>query len=180
MNTSEITHCLLQDPYVRPEFEGVFSCDQLPKNKSIPSAIVANTDPIKSSGQHWIAMYLPANSHPMYFDSYGLPPQQKEFKKFLKTCDYNDIQIQNPFSSTCGQHAIFFLAMACRGHTMKNIQDVFNSKNLEENDLMVTDFVNTNYSVKTDVHDFDFISNQICKAMKDVKINGKHVCPIHM
>lgn len=180
MNTTEIHSCLAQDSRVGPEFLGVFPCDKLPIINALPSAIVANTDRSRQPGQHWIAMYFPVDSEPLYFDSYGLPPQQRVFKEYLGHHKHNNNQLQSPFSSTCGQYSVFFLAMVCRGISMKQIQETFDPKCLEENDVEVTKFVNSNYDLNTSVCDFDFLTKQICTAMKDVKINGKHVCPIHM
>jgi hypothetical protein len=130
MNTEEILNCLQQDPYARLSFEGVFPRDQLPKRKSLPMSIVANTDTRKGPGQHWVAMYFPNYGDPIYFDSYGLPPQNHEFADFIGFPQpYNTMQLQSPFSSTCGQHSIFFLAMTTRGYSLKQIQEAFDPKN---------------------------------------------------
>ena len=182
MNTTEILSCLKQDRRVAPYLAGVYSCDNLPTVRTLPSAIVANTDNSDGPGEHWIAIYLPIDGEPLYFDSYGLKPQQKEFVTYLRrsSYDYNDMQLQSPLSSACGQYAVFFTAMVCRGWTMNQIKQIFDRKNLQDNDAVVTEVVNDTYDMKTEVYDVDFLSKQVCKAMKDVKINGKHVCPIHM
>jgi hypothetical protein len=127
---------------------------------------VANTDTSNGPGEHWIAIYWPIEGEPLYFDSYGLIPQHKEFTRYLgKNYYYNGIQLQSPFSATCGQYAIFFTAMACRGCTMKQIQDTFDRRNLLENDNVVTQFINRNYNMNTPMFDVDFITEQICNAM---------------
>jgi hypothetical protein len=170
MNTSEISACMKQDHRVAPYFVGVYPRNKLPSLEKFPSALIANTDVNKGPGEHWVAMYFPTDGQPMYFDSYGLPPQKQEFSKYMGSqYDHNNMQLQSPFSSTCGQYAIFFVAMACRGCTMKQIQDLFDKKNLEDNDVLVTDFVNRNYDMKTRVFDVDFLTKQICTVMKDVK-----------
>ena len=171
---------MLQDVRVSPYFIGVFPRDKLPTLKTLPAAIVANTDTSKGPGEHWIAMYIPSAGEPMYFDSYGLPPQQKVFLNYIgKPYTSNNIQLQSMFSSACGQYAVFAVAMMCRGASMKKIQNAFDRKNPIENDASVTEWVNRNYNMKTNVYNEEYLMNQICKVMKDVKINGKHVCLIH-
>lgn len=169
MNTSEILSCLQQDRKVAPYIAGVYPRDKLPAAETLPSALVANTDVNKGPGQHWVAMYLPSDEEPVYFDSYGLPPQQKEFSNYLgETFTYNDVQLQSPLSSACGQYSIFFVAMICRGCSMKQIQKLFDTKNLIENDTVVTEFVNRNYNLKTTVYDTEFLTKQICNIMESV------------
>ena len=173
MNTSEILNILEQDPKIRPQLEGVFPRDGLPVVTRLPSAIIANTDVSKGSGEHWVAIYFPVEKTPMYFDSYGLAPRHEEFSNCLqgfgKGYDYNDIQLQNPFSSACGQYSIFFLAMACRGCSMKQIQNCFSEKNLVDNDLIVTEFVNRNYKVNTIAYDLGYIIQQVSRIMNENK-----------
>jgi hypothetical protein len=179
MNTEEILSCLQQDRFISPCLAGVYPRDKLPTTKTLPSAVIANTDVSAGLGEHWVAIYFPIEGEALYFDIYGLEPQQKEFISYIGSpYDHNDVQLQSPFSSACGQYAIFFTAMACRGCTMKQIQKGF-SKNLPENDAVVTEFVNRNYDMRTNAFNYEFLTKQVCYIMKDVKINGKHVCLIH-
>ena len=180
MNTSDILSCLLQDVHVSPYVIGVFPRDKLPTLKVLPAAIVANTDTSKGPGEHWIAMYIPSAGEPIYFDSFGLPPQLKVFLNYMGyPHTSNTMQLQGLFSSACGQYAVYALAMMCRGVSMKKIQDAFDRKNFAENDASVTDWVNRNYNMKTLVYNEKYLTKQICKVIKNVKINGKHVCFIH-
>ena len=187
MNANEIIKILKQDSNVAPFLLGVFSCDNLPTASTFPCALIANTDPRNKSGEHWIGIFVTRDRHIMYFDSYGFPPVQKEFINFLasianaESIASNTIQLQNPLSSACGQFAIFFLSMACRGCTMKEIQGFFEPNDLMgKNDRRVTDFVNENYNVETNAFDYDYVAEQICKSMKDVMVSGKYYCPKHL
>ena len=77
--------------------------DKLPTLKSLPAAIVANTDTSKGPGEHWIAMYMPLDGETMYFDSYGLPPQQKVFESYMgKSYTSNNIQLQSNLAVEVG------------------------------------------------------------------------------
>jgi hypothetical protein len=174
MNTNEILTCLKQDKKIAPDLLGVYPRDKLPRRTFFPCGLVANTDTSTGPGEHWVAMYFPSRESAIYFDSYGLPPKKKEF---LRRCQgkhvvqykFNDVQLQSPLSSTCGQYTVFFLYKMCRGYSLKQIQDSFVKMNLHENDAVVTEFINRNYNVKTSVYDDDFIVKQICNLMKDVK-----------
>ena len=59
-----------------PKFNGIFSRNSLPKRKD--RAYVINCDEFKSTGTHWIALYVNGNST-IYFSSFGVEPIPKEF-----------------------------------------------------------------------------------------------------
>ena len=67
MNTAEILSCLKQDHRVSPYLVGVYPKNKLPHVKSLPCAIVANTDTSNGPGEHWIAIYWPIEGEPLYF-----------------------------------------------------------------------------------------------------------------
>ena len=169
MNTLEIKSCLRQD--ASPYFVGVYPRDKLPTLKSLPAVVIANTDTSKGPGEHWITMYIPLDGEAMYFDSYGLPPQQKVFERYMgKSYTSNNIQLQSIYSSACGQYAVYSAVKMCRGWNMKQIQSEFDRRNLVENDTAVTDWVNKSFNMKTDTYDDEFLLKQICNVMKNVFI----------
>jgi hypothetical protein len=53
---------LKKHPHTRPVFKGVYARNRLPRLLSLPLALVGNTDPDHRMGQHWVAMYIDANS----------------------------------------------------------------------------------------------------------------------
>ena len=60
----------------------------------------------------------------MYFDSYGLPPFHNEFSSFLsKNYVYNDIQLQEPFTTVCGHYCIPFARYMFAGYSIEEIID---------------------------------------------------------
>jgi hypothetical protein len=62
MNTLEIDTLLKKHPHSRPVFKGVYARNRLPRILNVPSALVGNTDPGHRMGQHWVAIYIDANS----------------------------------------------------------------------------------------------------------------------
>ena len=72
---SIIQHCQNE-----PNFNRVYSRNNLPKIKD--RAYVINLDEYKSTGIHWIALYLNAENV-TYFGSFGVEHVPKEVKKFI-------------------------------------------------------------------------------------------------
>ncbi len=168
MNSIEIAKILKSDSMVSKCFLGVYASDQLPRRRvTAPCALVANTDPITKSGQHWVAFHVSNDRQGTYFDSYGKPPAVNIFEEFLdKNCHewtFNKKRIQGNFSSTCGQYSIYFLTHKCRGYSLPEIVSAFDG--YDDNDEAVVEFVNSRYDVNTDVLDVEFIVKQICKAL---------------
>ena len=64
-----------------PKFNGVYSRNNLPKIKDM--AYVINLDEFKSTGTHWIALYVPGNNF-IYFDRFGVEQISKEIKKSIE------------------------------------------------------------------------------------------------
>ena len=64
----------------KPKFNGVYSRNSLPKVKD--GAYVINLDEYKSTGAHWIALYV-NGSNVICFDSFGVEHIPKEIKIFL-------------------------------------------------------------------------------------------------
>ena len=61
-------------PHFRPVFKEVYARNRLPRLLNVPSALVGNTDPDHRMGQHWVAIYIDANSRGEYYDPTGRPP----------------------------------------------------------------------------------------------------------
>lgn len=146
-------------------FLGVFPSDKLPKAKT-PFTLVANTDPSDRPGTHWVAIHV-ANGKAEYFDSYGMGPSIPTIRRFLKQfkkCQYSKKQIQGFLSSVCGHYSVYYLWYRSQEISMKDILGRF-SDNLEENDELITQWLNDNFKMDTDTYDVHFIVNQICSAM---------------
>ena len=156
MNTLEIEDLLCRDPLVRPLFGGVFPSDRLPDR--IPHGkrlYIANTDPAKGEGQHWIAFFFQSNGECIYFDSYGLPPQIPSFVKFINKnavqWRFNSQRLQDVKSVVCGHYCIFFAYHMARGMSLAQITGNF-TKRLSFNDRLVKAFVIRLYG-KTKKHE---------------------------
>ena len=115
MNTKQINKALQQHKH---NFLGVFACDKIPSHPIANTCFVANTDPHNLPGTHWVAFYISQSRRAYYFDSFGFPPLNVEFKAFLnetgyKWC-YNKRKLQTLTSDNCGHHCVYFLQTTCR------------------------------------------------------------------
>lgn len=121
-------------------FKGVFPCDSLPNKFSLPAAFVVNLSNHNSRGSHWIAIYIDQLKRADYFDSFGLPPTQKDILNFLqkhsKSMTYNKKQIQHIISNKCGKYVTLFVLCKLYG---KNVNEVFErfSLNLAVNEIII-------------------------------------------
>jgi hypothetical protein len=88
-------------------------------------SLVGNTDPDNCVGQHWVAIYIDANSKGEYHDPTGTPPYQDPYVNFMKkhcqTWTYNTVRVQEEESTVCGHHCIFYLIHQCAGHSMTDV-----------------------------------------------------------
>ena len=125
MNTKEISDILKQHPKTKATFKGVYARNRLPRHLNVPSALIGNTDPDDLPGQHWIAIYIDANSKGEYYDPTGRPPLQEAYVNFMNkhctTWTYNGIRVQERGSTVCGHHCIFYLIHRCAGRSMGDI-----------------------------------------------------------
>ena len=89
---------------------GVFARNELGCSTE-KCVFICNTDCSHNEGTHWVALGINEQGEGLYFDSYGLPPVFKEFKRFFNGHDnvcYNDVQLQTPFSMACGHYCVIF------------------------------------------------------------------------
>lgn len=150
MNSLEIDVILKANKSTKKIFLGVFACDTLPKivPRRSPVLLICNTQPIRKSGEHWIAIFISKNKYGEYFDSFGLPPQNIYILRFLRrNCikyKYNSKMIQSLFSNYCGHFCIMYVYYKSMFKSFESFIKHFNEKNLKANDNIVLNFFNVN------------------------------------
>ena len=126
-----------------PLFVGVFARDKLPRPSKRPMIFVANFDPSKDPGTHWVAVFLDDDGTGEYFDSYGYGPEGI-FESYLNEhCDYwtyNSKRLQGNTSSTCGQYTIFYAIHRALNFDGNAIASMFTSST-KFNDALVANYV---------------------------------------
>src|SRR5436190_24340797 len=110
-------------------FLGVFPKDCLPKPNTYPVSLIMNTDPQSKPGEHWVAIYFDSEKHALYFDSYGFPPLNIEFKNYLNENSiqwtYNRQMIQGYNTYTCGEFCVLFVLLKTLGFEIDVIIHLF-------------------------------------------------------
>ena len=82
METQEINRLLIDEKNYIGTFARELLLNCLPLKRKC--GLIINTDTHDLPGKHWIAIYLGENGGREYFDSYGLPPLQKELIDFMR------------------------------------------------------------------------------------------------
>ena len=143
MNGRQLTQRLLNDPYARRTFRGVFPRDRLPLrvNTRRPSAYVINTDRQEGPGEHWVVVWFDGRGRGEYFDSFGLPAVYRDTEDCtLRHCQsyrYNQRVLQDPLSSTCGLCSMYYVLKKIRGFSVERLLSTFHPHKLWFNDRKV-------------------------------------------
>lgn len=146
MNTFEINACLKKIKH----FAGTFPCNFIPSDFRIPTFFVVNTSPWveNKSGQqgvHWVAIYIPVNKKAIYFDSFGIPPLQRDIVSFLENNCHNGFKhntqsLQSPQSGVCGVYCVDFINQISKGKGLREYLRDFKT-DLDFNDNLVVERV---------------------------------------
>ena len=142
MNTKQINKLFCMNP----TFKGVFACDQLRLLKfKAPFALIVNTDPSSKPGTHWVAIVCDKRRHIEFFDSFGELPTVRNIQQYIKRSSksscYSTTQLQSVRSISCGLFAIGFIKARFRGLTLDDFINLFDQKNLRQNDILIDEFV---------------------------------------
>ena len=164
MDNIKINEILTSNCITKPFFRGVFSADETPVyNQNKKNIFIFNTSNSFEIGTHWIAILLDkkgTKKKNIYFDSYGLPPSDKRFKKFMN-CSfiYNNKPLQHDWSTVCGQWCIYFTFMMSMKKPFSLILNKFSSNpnKFLRNDFLVNKFVNKMFGTKLKVINKQFM-----------------------
>jgi hypothetical protein len=126
MYTTQISRIL---NYVKL-FIGVFPSDLSPHSITRPGTVIVNTDAHTQTGSHWLAIRQESRfSEAFYFDSYGLSPFVPVIQSFLRrnptVLNYNQVQLQGPTSTVCGQYCSLFALYTDRGYAGRQFVYLF-------------------------------------------------------
>ena len=116
---------------------GIFMKDELPSKLTKGFYIINLQSSTEGNGTHWVALYYnPVFSY--YFDAFGfIAPMEVQNK--IKPYAYNDKQIQDLNSSSCGYYCIAFIMFLYGKQDIENLYRIF--INLFSNDTYKNDEV---------------------------------------
>ena len=150
MNSRQVQSALNGDKVLRNIFNGVYASNKLPAKPQKPFAIVINLDEHHEPGSHWVAVYASENNDMQYFDSYGRPPTLYSIINFLKRAGgrwtYNEVCLQNPLTTVCGQYCLVYLWMKSRNHNLRDFVELFGA-NTTSNDLKIETLYNNAFGL---------------------------------
>jgi len=167
MNTRQINRILAPEV----TFKGAFPADLLStiSCEKFPYCCISNTDESHLPGKHWVAFYFEDEKTCYFFDSYGRPPLNPFFEKFLSGYTkilYNPIHIQQLFSNVCGQYCVYFIHHKCRNLTYNAILKHFKPENRAFNDKLVNNFVHKKFDMTFNIFDKKQLRNQFAVALR--------------
>lgn len=146
MNTTQIEKCLVKIPRLRNAT--VLASDRLPNTPIQPrTAIIVNTMSHTERGEHWVAFYCEDRIE--YLDSYGRPPYQADYQKFLRRNStrsyiYNRYRLQSYDTSVCGHYCLTYLyCRAALDMTLNDYVQLFDPAAPTINDALVRRLFNS-------------------------------------
>jgi len=139
------------------KFLGVFCSEMKPSTPNKGEfSMIFNLDKCDGKGTHFVAIYCKQKKL-YYFDSYGLPCDNREIKSYIKTisesrkCYYNASCVQSFKSIFCGFFCLSFILSQESNITPFNFIKSF-KKNLDKNDSVackiIIDSVNKKQNCK--------------------------------
>ncbi len=164
MDTVQLKRIIASDSEMKEYCLGVFPSNGIPTGRV--GGMIVNEDTSTQPGSHWVGIFIHQNNEAEHFDSYGrhvTGPIAHVLKQFDVT--RNDVQVQAPLSSCCGQHTVYYLYHRCRDVPFMDIVESY-SKDLAANDEMVTQFVNQEFNMDEPTSDFEFLQTQISRALQ--------------
>jgi hypothetical protein len=172
MDNQTIETLLKKNPLTKKYFQGVYPCDKVgnnyyPTKKKKMQLFIVNLDPSYKSGSHWVALLLKEKGKNVYFDSYGLPPNNKYFKKLLKNnYVYSRKKVQHPLSTTCGQWCMYFVWEKSKDKNLKQMLKFF-GKDFLANDHIVNLLIEKNFKTDQEIINKPFLKQQFAKTMTE-------------
>jgi hypothetical protein len=151
METTELQYILDRGIWLKKLHGKVCAKDKLPSKKPLDvRAYIIHTDSSDQPGEHWIAIVFDQKNEAIYFDSYGLPPQQQEIVSFMTNnsnkWSFNKQRLQGVFSTVCGLYCLFVLQTAAQGNNSQHcLQETFSSTDYFKNDTNVSIWFNQHF-----------------------------------
>lgn len=150
LTTADIELMARLDPVLSKQYIGTFSSDRLPSPSTIGknSALIVNFDEHFKPGSHWLCIYVNSQRVPEYFDSFGLWPIKSNLLKFVKGINnnflYSNTKLQSFTTNSCGYYCLYYLIRRARNESATKILEMFSSKTLE-NDRMIVDKIKKHF-----------------------------------
>jgi len=128
----------------------VLSLDELPQERVEKALYCVHTCPMSIKSGHWLTLaVLPEQNTNtiIYFDPLGFLPLLKPIVEFINrnilgSLECNKNQIQNPFSSFCGNYSVLLIHHLARGEKYSDFLAQFNQSPALNDEKVVKVFNN--------------------------------------
>lgn len=149
MNGEQLKDIINSTNSAKKYFKGIYSINTLPKNLSTPSYLICNYDFDKNPGTHWFCLFKTSATKLECFDSLGLTAEkQKILKSYIKIKNidsicYNQTQVQNTSTSTCGKFVLYFAIQRLHNLDLdftELLNEIF-EENVDNNEIKVMNFL---------------------------------------
>lgn len=136
-------------------FLGVCSAEQLKNVYKDNKFVIVNSKCTCFKLGHWLCCYFKKPDN-IFFDSYGHVPVYYKLINYPNgSYAFQTNQFQGKFSTTCGLYCILFVDYMTAGGTFEQFLHQFDKNNLEKNDQLVCEYVNTTYDTNFSITDLE-------------------------
>ena len=126
----------------------ITGANNIPPPKSYPTFHIVNSSTTPEVTGHWILLYLHSPLTVIeYFDPLCKPPSQHShhIQSYLQTFSprgylTNTFRVQPPESYNCGLYCCFVADKRCQGILLRDIMNMFHSKDLDDNETIVSQY----------------------------------------
>ena len=153
MDTVQLDHALHnRDDLPSGVFKGTYAINQIPHAYTVnpPFAMIINTAPWPSRGEHWVAIYCTNINQLEYFDSEGKPPPSRLMMwghLGNPSIVYNAQRLQSYCSSVCGEYCLFYLYCRMKNVSFTSFLSYFQLKRHISNDRKVYHLVHSVFAI---------------------------------
>ena len=119
---------------------GIYSRDEYIPDKHGNCIVIMNLEPSFMNGSHWVSCIEQPMKTLNYFDSFGMPYFQEYADRASKLgfkVIYNNQQIQNIKTSTCGYFCLYFLNKMNKGTSYYDLLKPFSLTDTMKNERLI-------------------------------------------
>lgn len=134
-------------PLLRRVHAGTYALDALSSLSIIgrPRHLIYNTSPSRAPGEHWISIWLSADTTAEVMDSLGRKPVFPEVLSFLRRHSsrsvYSAEHIQSLTSNACGLYCLSHGLARARGHSLTTWLSAFSDCARDNDQLVYCEFM---------------------------------------
>jgi len=178
MDNIQMNKILKNCPVTSHDFQGVYNADEIPweKQQQMPhqkSFFIFNLSDSDEEGTHWVCIMLAGYRTPIYFDSYGLEPNNPDFENFMENrYQFNSQPLQHPTTTNCGQWCMYFVFHMAQDLAFECMLKKF-SRPLLQNDYLLSKCVRHIFKIDAWPLDLEYFKKRLRTEAKKDGVNSE-------